>query len=59
MPAESGRMSGAPEPKSGAVRSAMRGDELPGLNHRFLVVGGVREEECRALMQEFFKGRRA
>jgi tRNA(adenine34) deaminase len=50
---------GASEPKSGAVRSAVRGDELPGLNHRFLVVGGVREEECRALMQEFFKGKRA
>ena len=32
---------------------------LPGLNHRFVVVGGVREEECRALMQEFFKGKRA
>jgi tRNA(adenine34) deaminase len=49
---------GATEPKSGAVVSAVRGGELPGHNHRFDVVGGVREDECRALMQDFFKDRR-
>ena len=49
---------GAAEPKSGAVVSTVRGGELPGLNHRFDVVSGVREEECRALMQSFFKERR-
>jgi len=49
---------GAPEPKSGAVVSTVRGSELPGHNHRFDVVGGVREEECRALLQEFFRARR-
>jgi len=49
---------GAAEPKSGAVVSAVRGVELPGLNHRFDVISGVREEECRALMVEFFKARR-
>jgi tRNA(adenine34) deaminase len=49
---------GAAEPRSGAVVSAVRGEELPGHNHRFAVVSGVREEECRALMQEFFRGRR-
>jgi len=49
---------GAAEPKTGAVVSAVSGLELPGLNHRFQVVGGVREEECRALMQSFFKDRR-
>lgn len=49
---------GAAEPKSGAVASTVRGGELPGLNHRFDVVSGVREEECRALMQSFFKERR-
>jgi tRNA(adenine34) deaminase len=48
---------GAAEPKSGAVRSAVRG-ELPGLNHRFEVVSGVKEEECRELMQLFFRERR-
>ncbi len=50
---------GAAEPKSGAVVSALRAGELPGLNHRFEVVPGVREAECRAVMQTFFKGRRA
>ena len=49
---------GAAEPKSGAVVSTVRGGEMPGHNHRFEVVSGVREEECRALMQAFFKARR-
>ena len=49
---------GAAEPKSGAVVSTVRGVDLPGHNHRFEVVVGVREEECRALMQAFFKARR-
>jgi tRNA(adenine34) deaminase len=49
---------GAPEPKSGAVASTVRGGELPGHNHRFEVVSGVREAECRGLMQAFFSHRR-
>ena len=49
---------GAPEPRTGAVVSTIRGGELPGHNHRFAVVAGVKEAECRALMQEFFKARR-
>ena len=49
---------GAAEPRSGAVVSTVRGGELPGHNHRFEVVGGIREEECRGLMQEFFRSRR-
>ena len=49
---------GAAEPRTGAVTSTVRGGELPGHNHRFEVVGGVLEEECRALMQAFFKDRR-
>ena len=49
---------GAPEPRAGAVGSTVRGGELPGHNHRFDVVGGVREAECRELMQSFFKARR-
>ena len=49
---------GAAEPKSGAVVSAVRGAELPGLNHRFEVVSGVREAACRELMQSFFRDRR-
>jgi tRNA(adenine34) deaminase len=49
---------GAAEPRSGAVVSAIRGGDLPGLNHRFEVVSGVREAECRDLIQEFFRARR-
>jgi tRNA(adenine34) deaminase len=49
---------GAAEPKTGALVSAVRGLDLPGLNHRFKVVGGVCENECRELMQAFFKERR-
>ena len=48
---------GADEPKFGAVRSVLRAEQLR-LNHRFEVVAGVREEECRALMVEFFRAKR-
>ena len=50
---------GAAEPKSGAVSSTVHGGELPGHNHRFEVVSGVKETECRELMQTFFRDRRA
>ena len=49
---------GAPEPKAGAIESAMRAHEHPSLNHRMEATGGVLEEECRALIQEFFHSRR-
>lgn len=49
---------GAAEPRTGAVMSTVRGGDLPGHNHRFAVQSGVREEECRALMQAFFQERR-
>src|SRR6266404_5213186 len=45
---------GAAEPKSGAVQSTVAAGELPGLNHRFAVVAGVLEDECRTLVQQFF-----
>ncbi len=50
---------GALEPRTGALESTVRGAELPGHNHRVAVVGGVRSDECRALMQEFFRQRRS
>jgi len=49
---------GAAEPRTGAIVSTVRGGELPGHNHRFEIVSGVRETECRELMQTFFKTRR-
>ena len=50
---------GAAEPRTGAVVSTVRGAELPGHNHRVEIVGGVRQVECRELMQTFFRGRRS
>jgi tRNA(adenine34) deaminase len=49
---------GALEPKSGAIESAVRAHESPGLNHTFAVVGGVLGDECREIIQAFFKERR-
>lgn len=49
---------GTPEPKAGAIESAMRAHEHPSLNHRLEAVGGVLESECRAVIQRFFAGRR-
>ena len=50
---------GAAEPKAGAVVSTQRAHEHPALNHRLAVVGGVLEDECRAVLQAFFQERRA
>ena len=49
---------GAAEPRTGAVTSTVRGLDLPGHNHRVDIVAGVREAECRELMQAFFLARR-
>jgi tRNA(adenine34) deaminase len=49
---------GAAEPKTGALASTMRALESPGLNHRFAVTAGVLDEECRAVIQEFFREKR-
>lgn len=48
---------GAADPKAGAVRSLLDPNSLP-LNHRFGVVAGVLAEECRDMLQEFFRLRR-
>lgn len=49
---------GAPEPKTGALASIVRAHETPGLNHRFGVTGGVLEDECREVIQAFFREKR-
>jgi tRNA(Arg) A34 adenosine deaminase TadA len=49
---------GTVEPRSGALVSMVQGHELPGLNHRVAVVGGVLEADCRDLIQEFFRNKR-
>lgn len=50
---------GATEPRSGAIVSMTSAHEFSGLNHRLAVMGGVLEDECRAIIQAFFKERRS
>ena len=49
---------GTREPKAGAIESAMRAHEHPALNHRMTATGGVLEEECRQMIQGFFREKR-
>lgn len=49
---------GAREPKTGALLSTMQPLDVPSVNHRFAIVEGVLEPECRQLMQAFFRSRR-
>src|SRR2546421_5802567 len=49
---------GATDEKAGAVESHFHICDANQLNHRVEVVKGILEDECRALMQEFFRARR-
>lgn len=49
---------GAADYKAGAVESLFNITNHSGLNHRMEVRAGVREEECRTLMKDFFRMRR-
>jgi tRNA(adenine34) deaminase len=49
---------GASDLKAGAAGSAMNLLQFPGLNHRCEITRGVREAECRALLQDFFAEQR-
>ncbi|HEX3857563.1 MAG TPA: tRNA adenosine(34) deaminase TadA [Verrucomicrobiae bacterium] len=49
---------GANDPKGGAAGGAMNLLQFPTLNHRCEITSGVRLEECRALLQNFFAGQR-
>ncbi len=49
---------GTPEPRTGAIESTTRAQELPSFNHRFTVVSGILAAECRAKLQAFFRERR-
>ena len=49
---------GVDDPKGGAVRSLLDVGSLP-LNHRFEAVEGVLADECRELLQGFFREKRA
>lgn len=49
---------GAGDPKGGAAGGVMNLLQFPTLNHRCEITGGVREAECRALLQKFFSEQR-
>lgn len=49
---------GALEPKTGAVQSTLKLLDDPSWNHRVEVVSGVLADDCRVLVQEFFRQRR-
>jgi len=50
---------GAADPKMGAAGGALNLLQFEGMNHRCEVRGGVRAEECRELLREFFQKQRA
>ncbi|MDD4169682.1 MAG: tRNA adenosine(34) deaminase TadA [Desulfotomaculaceae bacterium] len=49
---------GASDPKAGAVDSVIDVVRQPRFNHQVEVVAGVMEEECRAIIQRFFRALR-
>ncbi|MEX2105777.1 MAG: tRNA adenosine(34) deaminase TadA [Solirubrobacterales bacterium] len=49
---------GAPDPKAGAAGSVLDILAEPALNHHPEVIRGVREEDCAALLRDFFASRR-
>ena len=49
---------GTVDPKAGAAVSLYNLAEDKRLNHRIEVVSGIMEEECRSLIQDFFRVRR-
>jgi len=50
---------GAPDPKTGAAGSVLDLFANPRLNHQTRVQGGVLADACGALLQDFFRQRRA
>ena len=49
---------GASDPKGGAAGGAMNLLQFPTLNHRCEITGGIREADCRELLQRFFARQR-
>ena len=50
---------GAHDERFGAVESVFRLCDTSSLNHRIEIVSGVLAEDCRRLMQDFFRQKRA
>ena len=50
---------GTSDPKSGACSTLYQITSDVRLNHQAVVMGGVMEDQCRSLLQEFFRRQRA
>lgn len=50
---------GLRDPKAGAAGGAINLLQFPSFNHRCEIAAGVREEECKALIRDFFVEQRA
>ena len=50
---------GTDDPKGGACDSLFQITSDIRLNHQALVMGGVLQDECRMLLQQFFRNQRA
>lgn len=50
---------GTPDPKAGACDSVFQITSDLRLNHQAVVLGGVMQEDCKALLQMFFRQQRA
>ncbi|MDO5531193.1 tRNA adenosine(34) deaminase TadA [Sutterella sp.] len=50
---------GAPDARRGALEGALRLFDIPGVNHRPVITGGVLAEEGAKLVKTFFEGRRS
>ena len=49
---------GCPDPRSGAAGGMINLLQHPGLNHRCEIVAGVLQNDCAAILQEFFRKKR-
>jgi len=49
---------GVPDPKSGGAGSVFDITGQGGLNHKVETVSGVKEDECRLMLQSFFRAKR-
>lgn len=50
---------GTPDPKAGACHTIYQITDDRRLNHRCSVLGGVLEDECRSILQQFFARQRS
>jgi len=50
---------GCADPRAGAAGSVINLLQLPNLNHRCEIISGVLQNECAAILQDFFQKKRA